>query len=94
MIYSGFCHYNVSMNKRLTKISKFLSFVLRHHPESIGMKLDPGGWLDVDELIKNANANGRSITLAQVHEIVTSGEEKRFELSDDGQRIRALGGVD
>ncbi len=78
------------MNKRLTKISKFLSFILRHHPESIGVKLDPEGWLNIDELVKNANANGKSMTLAQLHEVVANSEEMRFDLSDDGQRIRAL----
>lgn len=78
------------MNKRLTKISKFLSFILRHHPQSIGMQLSPEGWLNVDDLVKNANAHGKSISLAQIHEIVTSNEEKRFALSDDGLRIRAI----
>jgi len=78
------------MNKRLTKISKFLSFVLKHNPESIGMTLEPQGWLQIEDLIKNANANGKSITLAQLHEVVTSGEERRFALSDDGLRIRAI----
>lgn len=82
------------MNKRLTKISKFLSFILRHQPDSIGVKLDAEGWLDIDELVKNANANGKSITRSQLHEVLANSEEKRFELSDDGQRIRALQGVD
>ncbi len=77
------------MNKRLTKISKYLSFILRHNPDAIGMKLDPDGWLNVEELIKNANENGKSITLAQLHEVVALSEEKRFSLSDDGLRIRA-----
>ena len=77
------------MNKRLTKISKYLSFVLRHNPEAIGMQLDPEGWLNIDELIKNANAHGKSITLAQLHEVVASSDEKRFTLSDDEMRIRA-----
>ncbi len=77
------------MNKRLTRISKYLTFILRHNPESIGMKLDPEGWLNIDELIKNANASGKSITLAQLHEVVASSEEKLFSLSDDGLRIRA-----
>ena len=77
------------MNRRLTKISKYLSFILRHHPEKIGLKLDPERWASVDELVKNANANGKSITLAQVHEVVALNEEKIFVLSDDGLRIRA-----
>jgi len=41
-------------------------------------------------LIKNANANGKSITLAQLHEVVVSSDLKRFALSDDGLRIRAI----
>lgn len=77
------------MNKRLTKISKYLSFVLRHHPDAIGMKLDPEGWLNIEELIKNAKASGKSITLEQVQEVVSSSDEKRFAFSDDGLRIRA-----
>lgn len=78
-----------NMNRRLTKISKYLSFVLRHHPESIGLKLDPERWASVDELVKNANSNGKSITLEQVHEVVAQNEQKIFNLSDDGLRIRA-----
>jgi putative RNA 2'-phosphotransferase len=76
------------MNRRLTKISKYLSFILRHHPESIGLKLDPERWACVDELVKNANSNGKSITLAQIQEVVALDEQKMFVLSDDGLRIR------
>ena len=77
------------MNKRLTKISKYLTFILRHEPEAIGMKLDPDGWLNIEQLIKNANASGKSITLAQLHEVVASSDPQRFALSDDGLCIRA-----
>jgi len=37
-----------------TKTSKFLSLLLRHKPESIGLQLDPSGWADVKELIQKA----------------------------------------
>jgi len=78
------------MNRRLTKISKYLSFVLRHHPESIGLDLSPEGWANTEELVKKANANGKSITLEQVHEVVALDEKKMFVLSDDGLSIRAV----
>ena len=39
------------------KISKFLSFVLRHKPEEIGLVLDPNGWADINELLKKAEAH-------------------------------------
>lgn len=77
------------MNKRLTKISKYLSFILRHNPDAIGMRLDPEGWLNIDQLIANANAAGKSMKRDQIHEVVASNDEKRFSLSDDGLRIRA-----
>lgn len=77
------------MNRRLTKVSKYLSFVLRHHPEAIGLKLDRNRWANVDELIDKANTSGKSITLAQVRDVVSLDEQKMFVLSDDGCRIRS-----
>ncbi|MDC9762175.1 RNA 2'-phosphotransferase, partial [Proteus mirabilis] len=29
------------------KISKFLSYVLRHQPDSVGIRLDNEGWTDI-----------------------------------------------
>ena len=76
------------MNKRLTKISKYLTFILRHEPHSIGMKLDDEGYLNVEDLVKNANASGKSITPEQVQQVVAGHEQNLFTLSDDGTRIR------
>lgn len=76
------------MNRRLTKISKYLSFVLQHHPESIGLKLDAERWANVDDLIKQANASGKSITPEQVQDVVKLDEKKMFVFSEDGLRIR------
>jgi len=38
-------------DKELAETSKFLSFVLRHKPEAIGIVLDREGWADIDKLI-------------------------------------------
>ena len=90
----GATHFGLSlsrlppMNKRLTKISKYLTFILRHHPESIGMELDQAGFLDIEELVKNANAAGKTLTTEWVHQVVAGHDEKLFVLSDDGKRIR------
>ena len=78
-----------TMNRRLTKVSKYLSFVLRHHPEAIGLKLDPERWANVDELLQNAKASGKSITLTLVQDVVKLDEQKMFVFSEDGLRIRA-----
>ncbi len=76
-------------HKGLTSTSKFLSRVLRHQPEVVGMQLDPEGWLPIDELIQNANREGKRLSLELLHEVVASCEKKRFSLSDDGLKIRA-----
>ncbi|TWU62018.1 RNA 2'-phosphotransferase [Crateriforma conspicua] len=77
---------------KLVSTSKFLSLVLRHRPEVIGAKLDPEGWLAIDELIAQANAHGKALTLELLHEVVATNDKKRFALSDDGLRIRASQG--
>lgn len=69
--------------------SKFLSLVLRHRPEAIGLNLDPQGWAQLDELIRLANAHGRSLDHATIVGIVAASDKQRFAMSADGRRIRA-----
>ncbi|ALN79747.1 RNA 2'-phosphotransferase [Lysobacter antibioticus] len=73
----------------LTKTSKFLSLVLRHEPEAIGLSLDDNGWADIDELIRLANADGKPVTRALIDEVVRDNDKQRFAISADGTRIRA-----
>lgn len=73
-------------------ISKFLSFVLRHKPESIGLALDPQGWAFIEVLIDKSKAAGVSFTKEQLLHVVETSEKKRFSVSADGQRIRAAQG--
>lgn len=72
-----------------TKLSKFLSYVLRHNPDSIGLTLDPQGWTSVDELMECAANSGTHFTKAQLVEVVQTNDKQRFSFSDDGLRIRA-----
>jgi putative RNA 2'-phosphotransferase len=78
------------MNKRLTKISKYLTFVLRHEPQSIGLQLDPEGWTPVEELLQRVAANGKTVTPEQLDEIIRESDVQRFALSEDRLRIRAV----
>lgn len=78
------------MNKRLTKISKYLTFVLRHEPQSIGITPDGDGYFNIDELVRHANTAGKSITVEQVREVLARQELPLFAQSDDGQMIRAV----
>ncbi|MEL6896720.1 MAG: RNA 2'-phosphotransferase [Planctomycetota bacterium] len=76
-------------DKSLVSTSKFLSLVLRHQPDVVGMKLDDGGWLDIAQLIEAANQRGTRLSLELLHKVVATNDKKRFVLSDDGLRIRA-----
>lgn len=70
--------------------SRFLSYVLRHHPETIGIALDRAGWVDVETLLTAMAAHGRAMDLATLQRIVTDNDKQRFELRDG--RIRAVQG--
>jgi putative RNA 2'-phosphotransferase len=71
------------------KASKFLSLILRHKPEEIGLRLDANGWAEVEELLRLANAKGKRLTREIVDTAVAQNDKKRFALSEDGKRIRA-----
>ncbi|SHM58356.1 RNA 2'-phosphotransferase [Phytopseudomonas punonensis] len=74
------------------EISKFLSYVLRHEPQAIGLQLDSEGWTDIDALIAGAARSGRSLDIETIKEVVTSSDKKRFSLSTDDRLIRAAQG--
>ena len=80
------------MDKQLVQTSKFLSFVLRHRPEEIGLELDENGWADVEELIAAARRHGRELSRPLIEEVVAKNDKKRFTLSPEGKRIRAAQG--
>ena len=77
------------MAKSTDSLSRFLSYVLRHAPDSIGMTLDPQGWVAVDELLAKAAAAGKKLTRESLAAIVAENDKQRFKFSDDGLRIRA-----
>ncbi|HEX5219970.1 MAG TPA: RNA 2'-phosphotransferase [Verrucomicrobiae bacterium] len=79
-------------DKETTKASKFLSLILRHEPERVGLKLDEAGWVGVDELLKAVNRHGVPLSLEQLNYIVATNGKKRFAFSEDGWRIRASQG--
>ncbi len=76
-------------DQQLKKISKFLSLVLRHKPETIGIELDPQGWVDTEVLINKCNANRRRLDLPTLQKVVADNNKKRFAFSEDGSKIRA-----
>ena len=78
--------------KELADTSKFLSYVLRHKPEAIGIVLDREGWADIDKLILCAQKVGKRLTRALLDTVVATSDKKRFSYSSDGRCIRAVQG--
>ncbi|MBD2628273.1 RNA 2'-phosphotransferase [Trichormus variabilis] len=76
-------------NSRLVKISKFLSKYLRHQPEEIGIKLVPGGWVSVDELLTACAKNKFPITRQELQEVVATNDKQRFSFDSTHTFIRA-----
>lgn len=76
------------MQDTLVSASKFLSLVLRHQPDVIGLTLDDAGWVDIDELIRLAQGH-KSLTRALIEQVVKENRKSRFSISKDGRCIRA-----
>lgn len=79
------------MNEKLTKLSKRLSLVLRHHPEKIGIRLDEYGRIEINKLIDKFNAHyGQKIDRLQIEQIIKESPRQRYVI--EGNYIRALYG--
>jgi len=80
------------MKDRTIRASKFLSLVLRHQPETIGLQLDSQGWASVSDLLRALSSSHLPLSLAELQEVVRSNDKQRFSFSEDGSRIRASQG--
>jgi putative RNA 2'-phosphotransferase len=78
-----------SMLNDNTRISKFLSLVLRHKPETIGLTLDKAGWTPVAELLQACERHGFPISPEELQTAVALNDKKRFSFNEDGTLIRA-----
>ena len=82
----------MNTEKEYTRISKFLSLVLRHKPETIGIELDENGWTDVSVLIDKINAAGVRLNFDTLKDIVDTNPKKRFAFNESCDKIRASQG--
>ena len=71
----------------LNRASRYLSYLLRHHPEAAGITLDAHGWADVDQLL--AGMKKHRITRAQLEEIVAADQKQRYAFDERRTKIRA-----
>lgn len=76
-----------------TKLSRILSYALRHQPQVFGLTLDADGWVALDELLSALNqhqAKERTYTRSDVESVLSDIAKQRFEILDGS--IRALYG--
>lgn len=72
----------------IKETSKFMSLILRHKPETIGISLDEHGWADVDELIAGISRT-HEFNRDMLEEIVRTDEKQRYSFNEDKTLIRA-----
>ena len=71
-----------------TEISKFISLILRHKPQTIGITLDEHGWANVDELIEGVSKT-HPMTMEDLERIVAQDDKQRYSFNEDKTLIRA-----
>jgi putative RNA 2'-phosphotransferase len=76
----------------VVRVSKRLSYVLRHRPDSVGLALDEAGWADVDVLLAALAAHGLPLSRAELEHVVATNDKRRFAFDGAGARIRASQG--
>ena len=74
--------------KSLTEISKLIALVLRHKPDELGIRLDPHGWANTDELVGKINEI-QPFGMEQLEEIVRTDNKQRYSFNTDKTLIRA-----
>ena len=79
----------MTAEKDYKRISKFLSLVLRHRPEVIGITLDDNGYADVNGLIAKMNEKGSTVNREILEEVVATNSKQRFAFDQTGTKIRA-----
>ena len=72
----------------LTKISRFISLILRHKPEVINIQLDEHGWANVKDLIEGVSES-YDFNMSMLEEIVRTDEKQRYSFNEDKTLIRA-----
>lgn len=72
----------------LKETSKYLSLILRHKPETIGITLDEHGWANVENLI-NGIGKTHNINRKILEEIVNTDQKMRYSFNEDKTLIRA-----
>ena len=89
-----YVHRNSLANKKmqsqqLIKISRFLSYHLRHAPEKLGLELEPGGWISTEKLLKACQNTKFTLTFSDLETVVKDNDKQRFSFNEAKTKIRA-----
>lgn len=79
----------MEQSKQDAELGRFLSLVLHHNPLAAGIRLDPNGWADVNELLTGANRSGKRIDREALERIVRENNKRRYSFNEDHTKIRA-----
>jgi len=88
----GTNYYCMITKEENVRLSKLLSYVLRHNPAHLGIQLDNSGWTNVEILLKQLSNNQEKIYFDTLKHIVDTNSKKRFSFSEDFTLIRASQG--
>lgn len=72
-----------------TKLSKTISYILRHNPQSFNLKLDVDGSVKTDELLSALKNKFQGITKDDLIKLVKNDSKGRFSFLNNRKRIRA-----
>lgn len=71
------------------RISKTMSYALRHHPEKFDLIMDDHGWVETAQLLKGLQKKFPHLKQADMDEVVARNDKHRFSYDADHPRIRA-----
>jgi len=77
------------ISKEDMRISKFMSLILRHKPEEIGLKFDEYGYIKTSGLINGLNKKGYKVTISDIERIVDEDNKQRYSFNNDKSKIKA-----
>ena len=60
------------MNDNIVTASKYLSLLLRHKPEVIGLSLDAEGWAEIEDIVRLTAGRRTQLTKNLIEEITAT----------------------
>jgi 2'-phosphotransferase len=68
------------MHRNKVRLSKKLSYLLRHGAVKEGLKIDENGWVSINDLLNHPSMSNFCSTLNDIREIVQTDEKQRYSL--------------